>query len=607
MRFEQRLRRAYLAADPRALAVGRIVLAVVLLIDLGNRLSVLRDLYTNAGLLPNHTLLWRLQDRGAFSLFFTASTSFEAAVGFVVCGAAYLFLLIGFRTRLAQVASLLCVVSLHARTFQNGGDLVLGQLALWTAFLPTGRRYSVDSLLARLRARPERSLDELADRQAFEADRRPVQSLAVGAVLFQLAFIYALNALQKDGPTWRAGTAVHYVLHQDTVVTSLGLWVRGWLSPRESWALSRLALGTEAVLPVLLLSPFAVRTTRHLAVALAAGLHIGFALLLHLEIFTPAMLAFLPNLLPGEDFDALERRWRRLRRPRTVLLDETHPFLLGLGRVLARLDPGARLTFQAAPASGAAPLNLAHGLAVLDPERDQRWTGVAALAELARSLPSTRAFAWVLGLPGVRSLLGTVCNAALRQSGGISSPALGRPAPERVWRAGLRELGLAFLIAITLSEIAVDNRVLASRINLERPAWIEQTVAYLQLLQPWYMFAPDVPVTDRNLSIDAVTSEGRHVDPFNEVANPGHPFPGLTIPGALHQNSFLIDYAIQLMATPELQQAFHEWVLRYPERTGRPQDKIVSYKAYVVEDDSPPPGERQPRNARATVFYEFGK
>jgi hypothetical protein len=39
--------------------------------------------------------------------------------------------------------------------------------------------------------------------------------------------------------------------------------------------------------------------------------------------------------------------------------------------------------------------------------------------------------------------------------------------------------------------------------------------------------------------------------------------------------------------------------------SGRDQDRIVSFEAFVVENDSPPPGERQSRNVRTKVFLRF--
>src|SRR4051794_7854536 len=131
MRVLERLRQAYLVADLRSLALGRLGLAGVLIADLITRALVLRDFYSNEGLLPNHTLLWRPERLPVFSLFFAASSPALAAVGFALCGAVYVCLLVGYRTRLAQVLSWVAVVSLHARVFYNGGDIVLGELCLW--------------------------------------------------------------------------------------------------------------------------------------------------------------------------------------------------------------------------------------------------------------------------------------------------------------------------------------------------------------------------------------------------------------------------------------------------------------------------------------------
>jgi hypothetical protein len=209
--------RVYLTADLRSLAAGRIAMALVLLLDLGKRWVQLGSWYTNAGLVPNHTLLWRPSFDKVFSFFYMASYSHEAVLGFVVCAIAYTTLLVGFRTRLAQVASLLCVLSLHGRLllFDNGGDVVLGLLCVWTTFLPTGRFWSVDAVLAR-RDPPVAPMGGAAPVPAVKAEP-PTQVVSLGALAltFQLAFIYLFNAIHKGGATWRDGSAVHYVLHLD--------------------------------------------------------------------------------------------------------------------------------------------------------------------------------------------------------------------------------------------------------------------------------------------------------------------------------------------------------------------------------------------------------
>ena len=58
-------------------------------------------------------------------------------------------------------------------------------------------------------------------------------------------------------------------------------------------------------------------------------------------------------------------------------------------------------------------------------------------------------------------------------------------------------------------------------------------VSYLDLFQGWSMFAPDAPTTDFNIVVDAVTIDGRHVDPFNEAVNPRYPAPGKRVPPSM--------------------------------------------------------------------------
>src|SRR5438552_3431583 len=213
-----------------------------------------------------------------FSLFFMASWPDEATLGFVLCGIVYLFLLVGWRTRLFQVLALIAVMSLHSRTtfLENGGDWTLGELALWTAFLPLGRRFSLDAVLASLRRRREQTAAELEDRAALAPDVAPVVSLAVLAILLQLANSYFWNCINKGGPTWRSGSAVHYVLHQDRMVTWFGVWMRGHMTMTLSRIFSWASLATEATLPALILSPVYRTATRRAALLGVIGLHAGF-------------------------------------------------------------------------------------------------------------------------------------------------------------------------------------------------------------------------------------------------------------------------------------------------------------------------------------------
>jgi hypothetical protein len=511
MQLMSHLKRIYASADPRSLALGRIALALVLLLDLAKRAVEYNVWYTNEGLLPNHTLLWRPTFQWVFSFFYMASWRHEALLGMLVCLVAYLALLLGYRTRLAHVVSAICVLSLHGRVLfvQNGGDVVLSELCLWTMLLPTGRRFSIDALRERMR-----QPDELRP-----PDTRPVVSLAVTAVLLQLMFIYLFNAIHKGGPTWREGHAVHYVLHQNRIVTTLGVWAREHLGVFHLQLMTWGALVIEWTLPVMLLVPVKIRAARRLAALLVIMLHTGFGLFLNLGVFVPAMMAFAPNLIPAEDWDALGRWWaRRARRP--ALLDRLHALVLRLARFTVRFDPPK--------------------------------------AEVPR-------------------------------------PRLAR----------LRELTAAAGMVLAGSQLMVENYAIRRIVSVAQPQFAQSAVQYLQLFQGWSMFAPDAPPGDLNLFVEAVTADGRRIDPFNLHASPSVPAPGRAIPGRLDQNSFFCDYLTRIANRGEYHQAFIEWILRHPDRTGRPEDRIVSFEAFTVEQDSPKPGQSTPTNVRVSSFLKY--
>jgi hypothetical protein len=526
-RFLRAVARTYATIDPRSLAAGRIALALVLLLDLAKRVAELGIWYANEGLLPNHTLLWRPTHRWVFSFFYMASFPGEAALGMAVCALAYVALLIGYRTRLAHVASFLCMLSLHGRVLfvQNGGDVVLGELCLWTMFLPTGRRWSMDATLARLRAVSEADTASPPGDPARTppADTRPVVSLAVLALMTQLVVIYLFNAIHKSGPTWRDGSAVYYVLNQARIATRLAVWAREHMTLAHSRVLTWSALVIESALPVLIMAPLFTRWTRRLAILLIWSLHIGFAVFLNLGVFVPAMLAFSPNLLSAHDWELLES-WAGRRRPLRLLEAARRPWL----------------------------------------------RTASFLLRLERSgLPS----------PIAVTLRRRLCY--------------------------VREALVVAAIAIATNQLLVENGAIRRVIRFRQPEPMLAAMTYLQLFQGWSMFAPDTPTNDMNLYVDAVTADGRHVDPFNAVASPAAPAPGPRIPVRLDQNSFFCDYLTRLPGHGELYGPFTDWIRRYPERTGHPQDRIVSFEAFVVEHDSPPPGEQGPRNVRTRSFLRF--
>jgi hypothetical protein len=503
---------AYCTVDPRSLGLFRIGFGLLLLFDLVHRYVELDFWYTNQGLLPNHTLLWRPPAGHMFSLFFAASSRAEATLGFAVCAGAYLLLLLGYRTGLAQVLALVCRVSLNSRisVLENGGDMVINLLCVFSVALPLGRRFSVDAWLDRLRPQPAAG-QELA--------RAPVVSPAVLALTLQLAAIYLFNAAAKQGAAWTSGHAVHYALHQDKYVTAFGVWMREqWPAYTLQW-LTWGVLATEWLSCALILTPVFRDGARLLALCLLLPMHAAFALGLHLGAFSPAMMSFLPLLLTARHWDAIERRFARPR----------------------------------AAAGGTQPeMNAA--------------------------------------APWVRALL--------------------RPPPPRPTRArrwALNAAVLAMMAAVGI-ELLNDNTTVPTWLRPPRTDWSRAMIEYPRLLQGWRMFAPDPPFQDSMIHVAATTAEGVSVDPYNRLAS-RQAFPdGNTVPVRMDQSQFFSMYSerIALEGYAAYRQAFLEWLLAHPQRTGRSADCLTAFDVYLIVDRSPAFGSRaRPTPVSRQKFMEY--
>lgn len=508
------LRCAYLSVDPRSLGLFRIGFGLLLLHDLLYRYGQLEHWYANTGLLPNHTLLWRPPADHVFSLFFLASSEAEARFGFFVCAVVYLCFLAGYRTRVAHLLALICRVSVNSRipVLENGGDMVINLLCSFTLALPLGSRFSLDAWLQDTAAR--RGDGPTADRR-----REPVVSLAVLGLILQFSLVYFFNAISKQGPSWKDGVAVHYALHQDKLVTGVGLWMRQELPLDAIKALTWGTLTVEWVGFALILTPFFIHAARAIAVVMLPLLHLGFACALHLGNFSWAMMSFYPLLLTHVHWDRLARVGERL------------------GPALARRLPSP-------------------------PRGVVQWARRAVRAE------------WVMAL---------------------RAPPPRFPRARRVLHFG-GECAVALLITAIGIEIVNDNTSVPQWMRVERPAWQKAVIEYPRLLQGWRMFAPDVGKRDSMIYVDALTASGEHVDPYNKVAS-RMAFPaGDTVPPRMGQSQFFTMYSDRI-AQPHYaayRQAFKEWLVAYPKRTGRQSDCLRSFRAYLLIDQSPPPGVKAP-------------
>ena len=204
--------------DLRSLAVFRMALGGLLLVDLYIRAQDLSAHYSDWGVLPRDVLIAHLSDPLPFSVHLVSGSSFGQAIIFLIAGLFALALLVGFRTPMVTVASWLLLLTVQARNPRvlHDSDVLLRLLLFWGMFVPLGARYSLDSLIRR---------------SGTDGSPLPtsVEFCGHGALLLQVCLVYWCTAALKSLDVWwHEASAIYYALRIDQIVTPFGLWLLGF-------------------------------------------------------------------------------------------------------------------------------------------------------------------------------------------------------------------------------------------------------------------------------------------------------------------------------------------------------------------------------------------
>lgn len=284
------LRRPFVL-DLRALALLRMGVAAVVLLDLAIRSTDLEAHYTNMGVLPLYVLFERAWNPYEFSLHTISGLWAVQAALFVAAAGFALGLLLGWRTRLMTVLSWLLLVSVQNRNpmIVQGGDDLLRMLLFWGIFLPWGRLWSKD---AQGQPRP---------------DNYSYFSAATVAYVVQIALVYVCTAFLKSGPEWRSeGTALYYALSLDQVLMPGGRLLYPHYELMK--ALTHVTFYMELLLPAILFIPVATPFWRVVFVVSIFAFHVGISLTLFVGLFFLISFASILGLLPTPALNWLEQK-----------------------------------------------------------------------------------------------------------------------------------------------------------------------------------------------------------------------------------------------------------------------------------------------------------
>lgn len=307
--------------DTRALAALRIALGSLLVLDLVLRARHLVVFYTDAGVLPR-SLLRGTGSYPAVSVHALSGSVWMQALLFLVAGLAAIALLVGYRTRLATLVSLLLLVSLQARNplVLNAGDTLLRRLLFWGLFLPLGERLALDA-------------DE-------GPPRTDVSGLATVGLLGQVVAVYVVNAVMKlRADAWLSGRALRLVFDLDQFTVLAGDLLAN--TPALLSALGWLWLSVLTVSPLLVV--FTGRGRAVLA-GLFIGGHAGMLVTVWVGIFPLVSIAALFPFLPAFVWDHLWSRGPSVgltdRLPGATSLSSVSRWE-GAGRLPVRIRTGA--------------------------------------------------------------------------------------------------------------------------------------------------------------------------------------------------------------------------------------------------------------------------
>jgi len=282
--------------DLRALAVLRIGIGVLMLVNLALRVPDFVAHYTDAGAFPRSLLT----SPGIYSL--SGGVAWPAFL-FVVTALVALALLVGYRTWLATVLSWFLLISLHQRHPQiiNAGDHLLALTLFWSMFLPLGARASVDSRAARPHVKLSGS----------------VLSVASIAMIFQLFAIYFFSALLKSYFDWVVtGQAIYFALQIDSLNTVFAEWLAD--SPLPDPFVTRATYWYELLGVFVAFIPWRNSTFRCLTVAGFVMFHLTLIASFRIMLFPYTCIVAWAIYLPPSFWDsvmrfkilgAIDRRW----------------------------------------------------------------------------------------------------------------------------------------------------------------------------------------------------------------------------------------------------------------------------------------------------------
>ncbi len=281
--------RELFSIDIRALAVLRIAVGLLVLLDLYHRLELFDFFYGEFGFLDRGTSqTFAPLSAGYWSLYWISDQPLFIGGLMVVSAVSAVGMIFGIRSREMTALTLVLFWSLNVRNplVTTAGHVLLRTFLFWMLFLPVGATWSLDAWWKNRKGK------------GGEGAAQTVFSVASAALLIQFAAMYFFSGIAKWNEDWFRGEALQIALQLDLYVKPLGYWLSQY--PAITTTATLLTFGFELIGPLLLFMPFGNRLWRVLFLTAFCGMHIGIWMTMSIGIFSMVAIAGWCIFLPAE-------------------------------------------------------------------------------------------------------------------------------------------------------------------------------------------------------------------------------------------------------------------------------------------------------------------
>lgn len=487
--------------DLRTLALFRICLGFMVIIDLIQRAPDLVAFYTDQGVFPRKDLASYGLD-WAFSLHAASGTATFQIFLFLTQASFALLLILGYRTRLVTSFIFILTLSLQLRNVYVLClcDILLLLMLFWSLFLPLGARFSFDESLNKT---PPQS-------NAFF-------SMATIALMIQVMCVYFFGALIKQThPDWQIDrTAVLFAIKGGAAFGSeLGQWLSQYQTITRGLTIS--VLNFEYLAPICLLLCGFFWRVRLILLFLFFMLHVGFLLFLRVGLFPFMSLTSLMVFLPGEVWDILTKRVRTLERLGIqIFYDESCEFCKKICLILRSF-----LMFPDTPILPAQKfpsvynIMRQHNSWVVIDNKGREYIRYEALLVLIRHSPW---FGWTSPLFSFKpcQLWGEKIYSWIEKNRAIVSEKMNG---WLVFRKNSFKTRFTTNVFVSILLIIMITENINFTYGRETPLFIEKIIRNFNLYQRWTMFSFTIP--ERLWFVArGVTEEGKIADVYKNILN----------------------------------------------------------------------------------------